>query len=115
LATENLIGLTPNNPLRSTIDKYFLKRDLTLNYKYEADDQATVRGLIEAGVGLSFIPSVTWQTINSKVQLARLKPDPLQRTIYLSSPHKNLSNIQREISNELILIFLSFQQSELKI
>jgi len=115
LATENLIGLTPNNPLRSTIDKYFLKRDLTLNYKYEADDQATVRGLIEAGVGLSFIPSVTWQTINSKVQLARLTPDPLQRTIYLSSPHKNLSNIQREISNELILIFLSFQQSELKI
>jgi len=115
LAAENLIGLTPNNPLRSTIDKYFLKRDLTLNYKYEADDPATVRGLIEAGVGLSFIPSVTWQTINSKVQLARLTPDPLQRTIYLSSPHKNLSNIQREISNELILIFLSFQRSELKI
>lgn len=115
LATENLIGLTPNNPLRLTIDKYFLKRDLTLNYKYEADDPATVRGLIEAGVGLSFVPSVTWQTISSKVQLARLTPDPLQRTIYLSSPHKNLSNIQREISNELILIFLSFQRSELKI
>jgi Transcriptional regulator len=110
-----MIGLSANNPLRVTIDKYFLKRDITLNYKYEADDPATVRGIIEAGVGLSFIPSVTWQTISAKVQLARLTPDPLQRTIYLCSPHKNLTNIQREISNELILIFLSFQRSELKI
>ncbi|CAJ1184042.1 HTH-type transcriptional regulator CynR [Companilactobacillus paralimentarius] len=115
LISEKMIGLSANNPLRVTIDKYFLKRDITLNYKYEADDPATVRGIIEAGVGLSFIPSVTWQTISAKVQLARLTPDPLQRTIYLCSPHKNLTNIQREISNELILIFLSFQRSELKI
>ncbi len=115
LASEKLIGLTPKNPLRVTVDKYFSKRDLTLNYKYEADDPATVRGLIEAGVGLSFIPSVTWQSTSPKVQLARLTPNPLQRTIYLSSPHKNLTNIQREISNELILIFLDFQRSELKI
>ena len=98
-----------------TIDKYFLKRDITLNYNYEADDPATVRGIIEAGVGISFIPSVTWQTVSSKIQLARLTPDPLQRTIYLCSPHKDLTNIQREISNELILIFLAYQRSELKI
>ncbi|KRL67680.1 LysR family transcriptional regulator substrate-binding protein [Companilactobacillus versmoldensis] len=115
LVSEKMIGLSPDNPLRETIDKYFLKRDITLNYKYEADDPATVRGIIESGVGMSFIPSVTWQTISSNVQLARLTPEPLQRTIYLSSPHKNLTNIEREISNELILIFLKFQRSELKI
>lgn len=115
LKGEKLIGLSKTNPLRITIDKYFNKRDITLDYMYEADDPATVRGLIEAGIGLSFIPSVTWQTIQQKVQLARLTPDPLQRTIYLSSPHQNLNGIQREISNELILIFLDFQRSELKI
>ncbi|MQS97975.1 LysR family transcriptional regulator substrate-binding protein [Companilactobacillus halodurans] len=115
LTTEKFIGLSPINPLRQTTDNYFLKRDITLDYKYETDDPATARGLIEAGVNLSFIPSVTWQTISSKIQIARLTPEPLQRTIFLSSPHKKLTSIQREISNELILIFLSFQRSELKI
>lgn len=115
LTGEKLIGLTKNNALRITVDKYFNKRDIQLDYMYEADDPATVRGLIEAGIGLSFIPSVTWQTIQNQVQLARLTPEPLQRTIFLSSPHQNLSGIQREISNELIMIFLNFQKSELKI
>lgn len=115
LKGEKLIGLSKKNPLRVTIDKYFNKRDITLDYMYEADDPATVRGLIEAGIGLSFISSVTWQTIQQKVQLARLTPEPLQRTIYLSSPHQKINGIQREISNELIMIFLNFQRSELKI
>jgi LysR substrate binding domain. len=82
---------------------------------YETDDPATIRGLIEAGIGLSFIPSITWQTIDEQIQLARLTPEPLQRTIFLCSPSSNLTDIQREISNELIKLFLSFQRSELKI
>ncbi|KRK79381.1 LysR family transcriptional regulator [Companilactobacillus nodensis] len=115
LTDEKFVGLNKNNPLRNTIDSYFDKRGITINYMYESDDPATIRGLIEAGIGLSFIPSVTWQTISSQVQLARLTPDPLERTIYLCSPSSNLTDIQREISNELIKLFLSFQHSELKI
>lgn len=112
---EKFVGLTKNNPLRNTIDRYFNERGISLNYMYETDDPATIRGLIEAGIGLSFIPSVTWQTIDEQVQLARLTPEPLQRTIFLCSPASNLTDIQREISNELIKLFLSFQRSELKI
>ncbi|WP_338232066.1 LysR family transcriptional regulator [Companilactobacillus muriivasis] len=115
IKNEKFIGLTKNNPLRNTIDRYFNERGISLNYMYETDDPATIRGLIEAGIGLSFIPSVTWQTIDEQVQLARLTPEPLQRTIFLCSPSSNLTDIQREISNELIKLFLSFQRSELKI
>lgn len=115
IKNEKFIGLTKNNPLRNTIDRYFNERGISLNYMYETDDPATIRGLIEAGIGLSFIPSVTWQTIDKQVQLARLTPEPLQRTIFLCSPASNLTDIQREISNELIKLFLSFQRSELKI
>ncbi|WP_338216363.1 LysR family transcriptional regulator [Companilactobacillus muriivasis] len=115
IKNEKFVGLTKNNPLRNTIDRYFNERGISLNYMYETDDPATIRGLIEAGIGLSFIPSVTWQTIDEQVQLARLTPEPLQRTIFLCSPASNLTNIQREISNELIKLFLSFQRSELKI
>jgi len=115
IKNEKFVGLTKNNPLRNTIDRYFNERGISLNYMYETDDPATIRGLIEAGIGLSFIPSVTWQTIDEQVQLARLTPEPLQRTIFLCSPASNLSDIQREISNELIKLFLSFQRSELKI
>lgn len=115
IKNEKFVGLTKNNPLRNTIDRYFNERGISLNYMYETDDPATIRGLIEAGIGLSFIPSVTWQTIDEQVQLARLTPEPLQRTIFLCSPASNLTDIQREISNELIKLFLSFQRSELKI
>lgn len=115
IKNEKFIGLTKNNPLRNTIDHYFIKRGISLNYMYETDDPATIRGLIEAGIGLSFIPSVTWQTIDEQIQLARLTPEPLQRTIFLCSPSSSLTDIQREISNELIKLFLSFQRSELKI
>ena len=115
IKNERFVGLTKNNPLRNTIDRYFNERGISLNYMYETDDPATIRGLIEAGIGLSFIPSVTWQTIDEQVQLARLTPEPLQRTIFLCSPSSNLTDIQREISNELIKLFLSFQRSELKI
>lgn len=115
IKSEKFVGLTKNNPLRNTIDHYFIKRGISLNYMYETDDPATIRGLIEAGIGLSFIPSITWQTIDEQIQLARLTPEPLQRTIFLCSPSSNLTDIQREISNELIKLFLSFQRSELKI
>lgn len=115
IKNEKFVGLTKNNPLRNTIDHYFIKRGISLNYMYETDDPATIRGLIEAGIGLSFIPSITWQTIDEQIQLARLTPEPLQRTIFLCSPSSNLTDIQREISNELIKLFLSFQRSELKI
>ncbi|WP_125760691.1 LysR family transcriptional regulator [Companilactobacillus hulinensis] len=115
IKNERFVGLTKNNPLRNTIDRYFNERGISLNYMYETDDPATIRGLIEAGIGLSFIPSVTLQTIDEQVQLARLTPEPLQRTIFLCSPSSNLTDIQREISNELIKLFLSFQRSELKI
>lgn len=115
IKNERFVGLTKNNPLRNTIDHYFIKRGISLNYMYETDDPATIRGLIEAGIGLSFIPSITWQTIDEQIQLARLTPEPLQRTIFLCSPSSNLTDIQREISNELIKLFLSFQRSELKI
>ena len=115
LTNSQFIGLGKHNQLRKTIDDYFRKQQLSINFKYEADDPATVRGLIEAGVGVGFIPAVTWQTVGKSLHLAHLTPHTMRRTVYLCSPVHQLSNVQREISNELVEIFVSAQKKELKI
>ncbi|VDG26275.1 LysR family transcriptional regulator [Lactiplantibacillus mudanjiangensis] len=115
LPTKQLIGLTPQSPLRQTIDRYFAAIDQPLNFMYEADDPATVRGLLEAGVGVGFIPAVTWQKVGRQLHIARLTPEPLERTLYLSTPKRSQTNIQREIGNELIRLFLNYQTTALKI
>lgn len=115
LTNTQFIGLGSQNQLRKTIDTYFQKQGLSIKFKYEADDSATVRGLIDAGTGVGFIPAVTWQTVGKSLHLARLTPHTMRRTIYLCSPAHQLNTIQREISNELVEIFVAAQKQELKI
>ncbi|MDV7720014.1 LysR family transcriptional regulator [Pediococcus ethanolidurans] len=115
LTNVQFIGLGTHNQLRKTIDTYFQEQQLPIKFKYETDDPATVRGLIDEGVGVGFIPAVTWQTVGKALHLARLTPHTMRRTIYLCSPVHQLNDIQREISNELVEIFVSAQKKELKI
>ncbi|AMV61468.1 Chromosome initiation inhibitor [Pediococcus damnosus] len=113
LTNTQFIGLGNHNQLRKTIDDYFHEQKLTINFKYETDDPATVRGLIDAGVGIGFIPAVTWKTAGKSLHLARLTPDIMSRTIYLCSSTHELNDIQREISNELIETFADAQKEQL--
>ncbi|AVK62092.1 LysR family transcriptional regulator [Lactobacillus sp. CBA3605] len=115
LIDKTFVGLSPANSLRAAVDHYFMRAGSPLNYRYETDDPATVRGLMEAGIGYGFIPAITWQKVGRKLHLARLMPEPLERTIYLSAPKQTQSDIQREIGNELIRLFLAYQTSALKI
>lgn len=115
LINTQFVGLGSHNQLRKTIDTYFEQHQLTIKFKYETDDPATVRCLIDEGVGMTFIPAVTWQNVGNHLHLARLTPDVMRRTIYLCSSTHQLNNIQREISNELVEIFVDAQKHELKI
>ncbi|WP_412989400.1 LysR family transcriptional regulator [Pediococcus siamensis] len=115
LTSAQFIGLGSHNQLRQTIDHYFQEQHLTIKFKYETDDPATVRGLIDEGVGIGFIPAVTWQKVGKALHLARLTPHTMRRTVYLCSPRHQLTDIQREISNELVEVFVEAQKHELKI
>ncbi len=109
------VGLSTDSQLRKTVDSYFEKTDLLINYKYEADIPSTVRQLMESGVGASFVPAVTWQDIGRKLHLAKIKDFPLKRTIYVCTPQSKLTENQRKVTNQLFDIFVKARQTALAI
>ncbi|WP_163653149.1 LysR family transcriptional regulator [Listeria sp. PSOL-1] len=81
---QNFIGLTKHTPLRKTIDTYLEKHDVKCHYIFESDDPATVRGLIESGLGIGFIPSILWKgLLFNNLKFIKVAAEPLQRSIYL--------------------------------
>lgn len=87
LKKEKFISLTANNPLRKTMDRFFKQSNFTPNIVFESDDPATVRGLIQRGVGVSLIPSILWKcVVTDRIKLIHITEPHCKRTIYLSSP-----------------------------
>lgn len=103
-----LIGLDQDMELQQTIEQYLAGQKLKLNYKYQSDEPATVRQLIASGLGIGFIPAVSWHNFDKPdIVTAHLLPTPPQRTIFLNSPHANLNDAQRLFSNEIANAFLA--------
>ena len=80
---------------------------IKLNYQYQSDEPATVRQLIASGIGIGFIPAISWQDFETKnITKAHIYPEAPRRTIYLNSSHHNLTDTQRLFSNEIANVFL---------
>lgn len=97
LEKEKFIALTPGTALRTTLDSFFLKHEFQPDIVYESDDPAMVRGLIQTGIGISFIPSILWKNIDtSALKLLRLNDHILTRKIYLSWPQDQRLTLEEE-------------------
>lgn len=57
---ESFISLKPGTNLRELTDRFCHNAGFNPNVVFESDDPATVRGLIKAGLGLAFIPEISW-------------------------------------------------------
>lgn len=108
LEKEDFIGESEDNELQQTIDHYLQKNELKFNFKYQSDEPATVRQLIMAGLGIGFIPQITWGkwVKSDQIRTARLLPHAPYRTIYLCSPHQELTPTQILFSNEIAAVFM---------
>ncbi len=81
-----LIMLATNSPLRRTIDEAFEAKKIALTIGSTTDDPATLRSLINQGLGITFFPQLTWAyDQHAPFVLRELEDFPLNRTIYLSS------------------------------
>ncbi|RVU70777.1 MULTISPECIES: LysR family transcriptional regulator [Lactobacillus] len=101
------IGLDQDTELQQTIDQFLLKENTKLNYQYQSDEPATVRQLITSGLGMGFVPAISWHSFEAQdIVTAHLLPTTPQRTIYLNSPQKILSDEQRLFSNEIAKVFV---------
>ncbi|MEC0310903.1 LysR family transcriptional regulator [Paenibacillus lautus] len=87
LKDESFIMLPRGKSLRETTDAFCRLAGFIPKIRYESDDPATVRGLIRAGQGVAFFPSITWGGSNgSEVVLLRLEENWCNRSIALSWP-----------------------------
>ena len=96
-----------HSTLQQTIDQFLNAHKIKLNYQYQSDEPATVQQLIANGIWIGFIPAISWRDFETQnITKAHICPEAPQRTIYLNSPHHNLTDTQRLFSNEIANVSL---------
>lgn len=87
LEKEKFISLTSEKPLGKTTNRFFAQTDYDPDIIFESDDPATVRGLIQEGLGVSFIPSILWKNVvTGQIKLLHISEPQCKRTIFLCWP-----------------------------
>ena len=85
VADDNFISLKKGKDLRDITDIFCKYSGFNPNIVFESDDPATVRGLINAGQGIAFIPSVSWGAyIGNSLSLLHIEEPVCERTISLT-------------------------------
>lgn len=115
LVGQPIVSLGYHTPLRDTLDQYFDQRNLRLNFQYESDDPASIRAMLASGIGVGFIPSVTWAETGKQLHLARITPDPPFRTIYLTEGQPKEDVRTRKVANALVALFVAARAQALKV
>jgi DNA-binding transcriptional LysR family regulator len=82
---EPFISLKPNKDLRRITDIFCEYSGFKPNIVFESDEPSMVRGLIKAGLGIAFVPSISWtKLIGPSISLLHIDIPKCKRTIYLS-------------------------------
>ncbi|BCN32667.1 LysR family transcriptional regulator [Anaeromicropila herbilytica] len=85
VAHDEFISLKRGKDLREITDAFCKYAGFTPNIIFESDDPAMVRGLIRAGQGIAFMPSISWGgTTSSSIKLLHIEEPICERTISLS-------------------------------
>jgi len=85
VADEAFISLRPGYNLRNISDAVMQQAGLNFRFAFEGDNPAVIPNLIRAGLGIGFVPAITWTTaMNSSLTLLRLTDTKLERTLGLS-------------------------------
>ncbi|EQM54502.1 LysR family transcriptional regulator [Lactiplantibacillus plantarum EGD-AQ4] len=113
LASHALVTLGRQTPLRRTMDAYFKSQRVPVDYQYESDDPASIRALLLHGIGIGFIPAITWHATGSQLHLTRLNPNPPLRTIYLTEGQSKETPQNRRLANALVKLFVDTRAKSL--
>ncbi|WP_289140113.1 LysR family transcriptional regulator [uncultured Brevibacillus sp.] len=85
VADEDFISLRAGKSMRGLTDDFCRLAGFTPRIVFETDDPSTVSGLVKAGLGVAFIPGVSWGgTTGSSINLLHIKEPICQRTLWLS-------------------------------
>jgi LysR family transcriptional activator of glutamate synthase operon len=85
LSEDSFISLKPGKQLRETTDSLCRAAGFTPRIIYECDEPSMVRSLVRSGLGVSFIPAVTWGgSQGPSVVLISIEEPVSSRTIEIS-------------------------------
>lgn len=85
LKNEPFISLQKGMSLSFITEHYCKKVGFTPNIVFESDNPATLRNLIQLGLGVAFIPIITWNGLqDNNICLLPLAPEECYRYIILS-------------------------------
>ena len=101
----SFLSLDHNKPLRQTTDVFCNAAGFIPHIVLETDNPSTLRDLIATGLGVAFIPSVTWQAVKlmPAISLLHIARPYCQRRLFISWNH------ERYLTKEEHL-FLDFAQ-----
>ncbi|MEG1504396.1 MAG: LysR family transcriptional regulator [Enterococcus sp.] len=103
----SLLMLTSNSPLRRTLDAAFETQKTKLKVGATTDDPATLRSMINQGLGMTFFPKITWgYDKKAPFVLRKIENLSLSRTIYLASSFTEENPMAKMIAKTLKEFFM---------
>lgn len=102
VATEAFISLQKGADLNDITSSFCQDAGFNPNIILESDDSATIRGLISAGLGIAFLPAITWHGVaDSNIKLLSISNINCKRYI-------NASCRQGRYCSDSTKLFLDF-------
>lgn len=87
LREENFISLSGSWELSRLIQQEMDKRGMPLNVTMRVDNPNLLRELLREGMGVAFVPAVTWRLLTAQgVTMRRVSDCAMGRSIYLNTP-----------------------------
>lgn len=106
LEGERFITMTPNSSLYKITVRACNEAGFVPNIVIQTDDPYYLRKYIELGLGIAFVPKVSWEGLFSKDILLK-RTDGVRRKTYAFLP-------KRSFTKRSVEVFLSFLQNEVK-
>ena len=112
VAQESFISLRPGSTMRGTAEYFCQQAGFRPKVTFEGDEPSTIQGLVSAGLGVAFMPALSWRQASEATMVRLHISDPIcQRTIGLSwHEHHYLSQAAGQFREFVINYFTQLQQ-----
>ena len=113
VAEEAFICLKPEHSLRQLTDSFCQQAGFRPQIVFESDEPSIIRGLIRAGLGIAFVPALSWRgSVGPAVVEIPIEEPRCQRTIGLSwLAERSLSRAAQQFREFAVRYFAHLAQS----
>ena len=96
--------LGKRSPMREIADHFFALCGFVPHVGFESDNPGTIRGLVSAGLGISFWPEATWGHLaTDKARLVHISDPLCSRNIYITCDERGKLNDQTRMFLDFVV------------